>query len=219
MDIQIHIVAHERRRSMAESLAQKSGAESIWWDDGFHGEWRNHRRAWTSLAQSDATHGVVLQDDAVPIPNFREELAKAISRRPEDMISLYVGRHRPHREEVIRAVEGAERMGAGWIASTALHWGVGVVIPVPQIADVLSAAQGVRFPYDQRMGEAWMRLGHKRISYCWPSLVDHEDSETVAHKYVQEGVRKAHKVGPQYASDGEIWISPNIMGSVRDRVR
>lgn len=220
--LNIQIVAHEKRRDMATRLASDVGADGVWVDSGFYGEWKNHVRAWKKGESSEATHVLVLQDDAVPVvkgEDFRNEVIRAIDERPEDVISLYVGTHRPRKAQVIQAVAQAESLGASWLVCEELLWGVGVVIPRDQINNILVSARRVSKPYDQRLGSSV-----SNVYYTYPSLVDHADVETVAHVGLkQQGVRVAHKVGiPIWSkvSPVRIDMSPGVgLASTKDRVR
>jgi len=50
MTIAFAVVAHEKRRTQAETLAHQLGAH-IAWDNGTHGEGANHDRAWQSTLE------------------------------------------------------------------------------------------------------------------------------------------------------------------------
>lgn len=216
MSLVVEIVAHKSRQEMATQLSETVQAEKIWLDNGHLGEWRNHVRAWKHAAESEATHACVLQDDAVPIEGFREHVEQAVSIKPNDPISLYVGTHRPHREEVLAATKLAEGRMASWLVAPTLYWGVGLVLPVEVIPEMLEVCKGSRLPYDQRIGW-WAKKTQRPVYYTWPSLVDHADTETVAHSSMrQQGKRVAHKVGEPNWSDIVVPIHLWHVGSKRD---
>lgn len=215
----VHVVAHEKRQEMALALAEAVQAEHLWVDDGKLGEWRNHMRAWKSAADSDATHAVILQDDAVPIPDFRKHVEAAVKQRPDKLLSLYLGTHRPRREEVLRTVAKAEKSSASWIVSDSLHWGVAVVVPVALISEILSTVRSSRLPYDQRISE-WAHATGATVYYTWPSLVNHADQPTVIRgRSPRQGVRVAHRVGVPSWNEKEVRIeatNTNFLASKRD---
>lgn len=204
------IVAHQRRWVQAEQLATLTRGK-IFMDNGFLGEWKNTRRALAWGRSQDATHVVVLQDDAVPIPEFMAQVREAIKRRPDDVVGLYVGTGRPYAEEVLRAVQAARRDLASWLVSDGLIWGVGTIWPVSLINDFLSWADLWRhqLPYDQR-AHAWSQATGRRCYYTWPSLVNHADLPSVikGRDHKLELVRIAHEVGIPDWNDVEV----NMLG-------
>lgn len=220
MSIEIHVVAHIKRQEMAEKLAKVVSADHVWVDNGELGEWRNHLRAWKKAATSTATHAVILQDDAVPIEDFRSHVEEAIARRPTELISLYLGTHRPRREETLRAVAEADESEASWIESDTLHWGVAVVVPVDLIDEILTTIHRSRLPYDQRIG-AWATATNRPVYYTWPSLVDHADEPTVIKgRTPTQGIRVAHRTGVPTWNDRTVRIrktNSNFLSSTKDK--
>ena len=219
------IVAHTSRLDEVERLTSHLGAEGVhphvWVDDGFYGEWKNHVRALSHAASSDSSHAVILQDDAMPVEDFDEAVRDAITQRPDDMISLYVGTSRPREEEVLNAVTRAEKSNACWLRANTLLWGVGIVVPVPLIPELLEQARrGPKLPYDQRLGRANGVLG-RDVYYTWPSLVNHHDIPTVVkgHSKIQP-VRVAHRVGyPDYTEDAlVVQINDPLVSGQKDGV-
>jgi hypothetical protein len=200
------IVAHQRRWFEAERLAIYTRGK-FFMDNGFLGEWKNTRRALAWGRSQGATHVVVLQDDAVPIPEFLTQVREAIKRRPDDVIGLYVGTGRPYAEEVLRAVQAARRSLASWLVSDGLIWGVGAVWPVPLIDHFLSWTDlwRHRLPYDQR-ALAWSQATGHRCYHTWPSLVNHADLPSVikGRDHKLELVRVAHEVGVPDWNDVEV---------------
>lgn len=233
MRVIYEIVGHTSRLDEVDRLVSHLGAEgvssNIWIDNGFFGEWKNHVRALKHAAESDSEYAVILQDDAMPVNDFTEAVNDVIDNRPDSLISLYVGTSRPREQQVLDAVDLAERDRACWMKANTLLWGVGIIVPVPLISPLLAEAQsGPKLPYDQRLGRANGVLG-RDVYYTWPSLVDHHDIPTVVagHSRVQP-VRVAHRVGhPNFREDAPvieigdplILDQPNgVLPSKRDRV-
>lgn len=218
--LSVDIVAHQKRLAMAEHLASSSNADRLWVDDGTLGEWKNHLRAWRAAEGSGATHAVILQDDAVPVEGFRDAVLQAVELKPGELISLYVGTHRPRREEVLRSVGVADREKASWLVADTLMWGVGIVIPTHLIGEALEEVRTSRLPYDQRIGK-WAEDTGRDVYYTWPSLVDHKDEETVVKgRSKSQGVRVAHRVGIPEWNDKAVRINQidnNFLGSTKDR--
>jgi hypothetical protein len=218
----ISVVAHVKRREMACKLAKTVQAQETCFDDGFLGEWKNHVRAWKNAwhyaTETGCSHICVLQDDAMPVEQFLDHLQVAVETKPEAIISLYTGTHRPRKSQVTEAAKQADELGASWLVADTLMWGVGVVLPVGWVPDMLEFGRKSKLPYDQRVG-AWAENRGYPVFYTWPSLVDHADIETVAHKGKQ-GVRVAHKTGVPNWSKVEVQIEKppegNMMRSNRD---
>lgn len=219
----VEIVAHPARLSLATRLQKMVQADQVWVDrkpGGIRAEWRNHARAWKHAAESDATHAVILQDDAVPVTDFRKHVARAAQERPDSLISLYTGNHRPRDEDVTRAVTQAERLGASWLSAETLFWGVGVLVPTRLISEILESCKDSKLPYDQRIGLWALKTGSK-VLYTHPSLVDHADRATsVAGRKPDQGVRVAHKVGIPSWNDVTVPVeskNQRLLSSTRDR--
>lgn len=177
---------------MAAALAAQVGARIVW--DNGAGEWDTGARAWDSIDR-DADWGLVLQDDALPIPDMLNHLTEALTHAPRTCTSLYVGTGRPRGPAVARATEQATLTGAAWLETRTLLWGVGVALPSADIDPLLAWATASSVPYDQRIGH-WYTRRRQPVRYTWPSLVDHADGPSLvdpAHPRPTE--RRAHRTG------------------------
>ncbi|WP_343944918.1 hypothetical protein, partial [Pseudonocardia zijingensis] len=128
MSLAVAVVAHPARLAAAELLAATLGAHLVV-DEHQQGEWPTHARALAWAAEQDASHALVVQDDAVPVPGLLEHVAAATDAHPDGPIGLYVGRTRPRPEQVARAVAQADEVGASWLEANTLLWGVATVLP------------------------------------------------------------------------------------------
>jgi hypothetical protein len=194
--IDVAIMAHPARVDAAHQLAEQTGARIVW-DDG-HGEWDTGARAWDSINR-DADWGLVLQDDALPIPDMLAHLGQALTNAPRTCTSLYVGTTRPRGPAVTHATQQATLAGNAWLETRALMWGVGVALPVEDIAPLLDWANTQTLPYDQRIG-AWDSRHSRPVRYTWPSLVDHDDGPSIARNN-DSAPRKAHRTGIPHSWD------------------
>lgn len=91
---------------------------------------------------------------------------------------LYVGRVRPFKAEIERAVRRAE--GASWLTMGGIYWGPGIVYPtahIPDLSEWFRASNVVN--YDRRVS-TWYALRDAKVWYPWPCLVDHRDGESLA---------------------------------------
>lgn len=209
----IGIVTHPKRATQAENLADAINAEMIARDDGTYGCTRNHIRAWfmhQHLNMFEAEFGapspdwfVVLEDDAVPVLwiDFRVHLANMLNSAPTPLVSLYLGRQRPpqYQHQVAAAVCDAIDADAHYLVADRLLHGVGIAVHssiLPKMINHLGA-QGESTPIDEMISD-WARLNGIQTTYCWPSLVDHADTESVAaHPDCEprKSGRVAYKIG------------------------
>lgn len=176
----IAIVSHESRRDMAQRLADRVMADQIFEDDGTLGCEANHRQAW-QWHQANTAEGwaVVLEDDAEPINNFRNELERALEAAPTDIVSLYLGRLRPFagwQSRIRLATTEANRTGAHWIASNHCLHAVAIAIRAELLPALRLSANLVA---DDAI-TAWAQRNRHDIAYSWPSLVNHNDGQSIA---------------------------------------
>lgn len=197
--VSIAVCGHYRRAKQARELADRVGGR-LALDDGTHGELANHDRAWALAVEADEQvwqHAlaaqwaldtyrdrwcVVLEDDAIVPDDFAEQAARVLTGA-HGLVSFYLGAERPveWQSRITRAVGVAEAMGASWIASRWLLWGVAVALPVTEATLMLQQVRERKYrPYDERLG-AWARRSRIPVRYTWPSLVDHADGPTLIH--------------------------------------
>jgi len=191
-DIDVVIMAHPDRAAHARHLAVQLTARIVW-DQG-HGEWDTGRRAWQAIRPT-SQWGVVVQDDALPIPRARHHMSEALAHAPQGPVSFYVGTGRPWQVFIKKAIQRARRTKASWLECTRLYWGVAIALPTTHIDPMLHYAATSGLPYDERISAYYMSIDvHTR--YTWPSLVDHQDGEgLVDHSRWKPCVRVAHEVG------------------------
>ena len=179
------IVAHTDRSDMAEHLSQQVGAAHLSMDDGTLGCEGNHKKVWQWHANNTyRPWSVVMEDDAVPIPQFVYHAGQALSCAPTDIVSFYLGKHwiktMLMEKRKRRAISEAKRRDAHWIVSHKLLHAVAVAIKTPHIPDMLRAVNELppNLPIDQAI-TAWAVGTNQRVSYTWPSLADHADKPTL----------------------------------------
>jgi hypothetical protein len=175
--LSVAVMAHPARTQQAWWLARELDAPIIW--DRGAGEWDTGARAWAAFTDT-ATHHLVIQDDAIPMPRLIEHAASAIAARPSSPISFYLGRSRPPgmQRRIMRATLGADESKAAWLHVNDMLHGVAIALPVVDIAPMLEWAQTSHRPYDDRIG-TWYRRQGADVEYTWPSLVDHADLPTL----------------------------------------
>lgn len=180
MNIAIGIVAHTRRASQAQQLAAAVAADTMSVDPGTIGPTANHRAVWKACADLGADWTVVLEDDAVPAQDFRQQLAAMLDTAPTPVVSLYLGTGRPPQWQpwALHAVKLATKTDACHIRARRLLHAVGVAIRTDLVEDMLAHTAGTT-PIDEAITDWAAGPAAAEISYCFPSLVDHADGPTV----------------------------------------
>lgn len=201
------VMAHQRRMKQALALGDQLDA-AVCMDNNapsFASERINGDMAWRFLNESDSEWGIVVQDDAIPVDNFREFAGFALADVPEDFgaVSFYVGTGRPYASVVKTAVDMANEVDASWLAGRGLYWGVAVAIRTAMIEPMLAGIVSNESQYDQRIGQ-YMKDSGYRVGYTWPSLVDHADEDTLIHGRNPGMARRAHRLGPRERYTGPV---------------
>ena len=210
--IRLGVVAHTLRLSYAEQLADKVAAEVISFDDGMLGPNKNHIKVWTNLLQRGGDWLVVLEDDAVPVDDFKYQLMQALNNAPTDIVGLYLGTSYPKAWQrfIKKAIETLMHEGAIGIFLTSLMIllflgslrstvAVFLSIPISALVAFIALAQGGRkWPIDEQITH-WARMRGHQISYTRPSLIDHMDGpSTIPARHDGDSrdlPRKAYEVG------------------------
>lgn len=214
MSTAIGVVGHRERMVGAWELAQAVDASYLSIDQGEWGSTRNHLKVWTHLA-ADHVAGrwspqwlVVLEDDAVPCNDFREQLDAALASAPSDVVGLYLGTGYPTAwQDFIQHVQNDP---AHWTQTHSLLHGVGTAIRAELVPSMLEWVGNVGSrPIDDAITE-WVRSKAQVVSYTRPSLVDHHDWPTLINHPDQEGrenPRRAWQFGtrPDWKST-TVWI-------------
>lgn len=207
----IGVVAHRDRYRKAARMADYVGAEFITVDDGGLGAGRNHELCYEWLAESDAPWSVVMEDDAIPVRDFRDQVTKVLRAVKTDILSLYLGRSRPpHYQMPIAQVIGSD---SHFLLARELLHHVAVAIRtslIPEMLDFIRAQPRYvsgKLPIDEVIG-MWTRSRSTPtpIAYCHPSIVNHDaEIETLIKKHPTQhrndngerppGLRKAWAFG------------------------
>jgi hypothetical protein len=177
--LKIGIVAHIARIQHAEALADDVGADYISVDDGTLGCEGNHRKVWEHLAAQDSEWTVVIEDDAIPVDDFRHQLEQILAVSPTPIVSLYLGRSRPWagwQTLISLAVEKANHAGAHWIISHSVLHAVALAIKTELVPSMLTWIE--THPVDDSITR-WAKNYQLRVGYPWPSIIDHRDGPTL----------------------------------------
>ncbi|MCH9816731.1 MAG: hypothetical protein K0U64_09855 [Actinomycetia bacterium] len=181
---------------MGLKLVDKVGADHLSVDDGNLGCSGNHLAAWRALvglAGSEDAYLVVLEDDAVPVDGFREQLDSALSVAPAPVVSLYLGAGYINDPRTKVALGKADAIGAHWIVTQGrvLH-AVALAVRRELVPSMLGAVgRGAAVDGDL---SRWARGNGHAVAYSNGSLVDHCDEPSLVCRY-QRAERRAWKVG------------------------
>lgn len=139
---------------------------------------RNYRRCLSFTG--NATHLVVLQDDAVACPDLVERVPALVAERPDEVISLFVGGlPSGTRRMFLKALRDGERWSPIYFRD--IHHVVALVWPVALANEFLSFIDTERLPGGQvpRSDDAavgyWARIRKHTFWATVPCLVEHPD--------------------------------------------
>ncbi|MEA3807962.1 hypothetical protein VBK25_10810 [Enterobacter hormaechei] len=168
------VIGHHARRRQAEALAMSIGAHLLL-DEENHGANWNHRRALEWSAEQPC-RVVVLEDDALPVPDFVERVGEWLNYFPESLVSFYLGTGRPpqYQMQIAERLIVADKTQADYITLPRLIHGVCYSVPPQHIERVLSRWDSSK-PADYAVGDAY---GGAVVYPCY-SLVDHADGVPV----------------------------------------
>lgn len=219
----IAIVAHKDRARQVDRLVDQVDPDYVSWDDGTLGPAENHLRAWEALAEEEGGDWLlVLEDDALPVANFRKELSKVLAVAPTDLVSLYLGRGRPpHWQPRLAQVFGSldrriypDAPDPSWLIADEVLHGVAVAMRATLVGDMLPAVRistrrrgRRRLPIDEAIG-SWARSSGIRVSYANPSQVQHADLPTLITEHISG-----------HAGDNGIRDQPRSAWSMKTRRR
>lgn len=177
----IGIVAHESRAVRAEQLSLGLRAVAGHVDDGTLGCAGNHIQVLQQMDAFTADWCCILEDDAVPVREFRGELARALQHAPTPIVGLYLGTGNPSGEVQIQfrqAIVAAQEQRLAWIVGDCLIGSVGYVVYADLRDDMLDYITGRDEELPLRISR-WAQDRGIDVCYTAPSLVDHEDHDTV----------------------------------------
>ncbi len=173
-EIKFVVVSHHTRIGQAQRLAALLDAHLLI-DDGHHGANWNHRRA-IEWAAEQSCRVVVLEDDALPVPDFIERVGEWLNGFPETLVSFYLGTGRPpqYQMQIAERLIVADKIQDDYITLPRLIHGVCYSVPPQHIERVLSRWD-ISKPADYAVGDAY---GGAVVYPCY-SLVDHADGVPV----------------------------------------
>jgi hypothetical protein len=164
------IMAHPRRKHWAESLSLQTGWQITW--DQHNVVWETARRAW-GAADPNATHHVVIQDDAILCEDFVATCTAMSELDAKQPYCLTVIDYRLHgsKSDYMQAVA----QGAPFWFSFAAVSAVGLMLPVADLPDIVKFGDGYRIPHDDLKVKEFYRRQGRRIAFPIPNIVQHRN--------------------------------------------
>lgn len=198
----IGVVAHAKREVLASKLSGAVQPDAVsfdrTWPPSAQGCADNHIRVLKSL-NGIVRHGqwcVVLEDDAVPVDDFRQELHRALLRTDASLVGLYLGTGNPDgptQRAIMPAVAAAEASESAWIVADWFISTVGYAVRSTWLADLITGISMMGGPVDNRISQ-WSQDAGLNTWYCQPSLVDHHDESSMLSTFTPHP-RHAHRFG------------------------
>ncbi len=202
MNLAVRVQHHPSRAHLLDDLLPRlAGLAPVVIPDpgGRRSTWRTHRLCLESTPD-DATHLLVVQDDAWPCVYFAERVHAAIREKPDRIIALFVSGIGP----IARRVNLARKERAPWMEMPSMTYVplVAVVYPaevaraIPEFADAKKITVGRA---DDAVVGQFCRA--HRLTACapLPSLVEHRD-EVPSVMGMPSGRGAAHRVAAWFVS-------------------
>lgn len=160
-------MAHPSRSHLYEPLSEKLGIGITL--DSRDDRWDTGRKSLLAY-DSEATHHLVIQDDAVPAADLLLGIEAWLPHLPKSILCLYSGRL-----QTWRRIHARHAKPPCFLQMNDIQWGVALVVPTDCI-DVL-VKNGDRLTrvgnYDMRLGLANRATYKLPVLYPSPSWVDH----------------------------------------------
>lgn len=169
-------MAHPRREAFVKDLLDEIPDTPVVWDNKGD-RWDTGARSLDAY-EADATHHLVVQDDAILCKDFLIGCEEIIKHTGNSLVSLYIGDVRPHVRRVSPAVQHVLDDGGSWLRMPGPYWGVALIVPVVHIDALLEwgASRRHLVNYDKRIAR-WVHLEGMECLYTVPSLVDHRSED------------------------------------------
>jgi hypothetical protein len=171
------IMAHPRRAEWVPQLVEQIGGNvQVVWDER-NDRWDTGRRSLLAY-RPEASHHVVIQDDAIVCRDLLPALARAAEHSGTRPVGLYTGNLRPSHHLVAAKLNAARTAGIPWWEGEGPWWGVGIMLPTIDIPKVVAWGDGKPqiANYDMRISR-WYLSQQVPCWYTVPSLVEHRHGD------------------------------------------
>jgi hypothetical protein len=196
----IGVVAHDQREALAQPMIDAVEADFVSLDHGLPtviGCADNHILVLKTLDGAAKDEWcIVLEDDAIPVDDFREHAERALAKTDAQLVGLYLGTGNPLgvvQAAVEPAVRAAEDSQSAWIVADWFLATVGYAVRSTLLPDLIADISERGGPVDNRINE-WTHAAGLQTWYTQPSLVDHEDNSSVLSSFTPYP-RYAHRYG------------------------
>jgi hypothetical protein len=128
---------------------------------------------------------VVLEEDAVAVGDLRHHLHLALAYAPTPVVGLYLGTGNAvgqTQHQIRDAVRAAEDHNCAWLVADCLIGSVGYAVKTDLLADMIEFITDRDEELPLRISR-WAQHRHVAICYTQPSLVDHNDGESVGRQW------------------------------------
>lgn len=189
--VSIGVVAHPKRKAVALNLGnQVQGLVSF--DIKSLGTTWNHATTLEAVLDEAEDWCVILEDDAIPCPDFHDHLNRVLSETETPVVSLYLGsgKHAGHGVRIADKVEAMATEANDWLVTDELWHAVGYAVTVEVAQDILPFIRRTNKPVDEAITQ-WCKSQDVKVSYPLPSLVDHRDEAVVRNTPPSRVKRKA----------------------------
>lgn len=177
-NLSIAVMAHPKRADLVPDVLAHLGDVPVVWDR-HDNRWDTGRRALLAY-DPQASHHLVVQDDAVLCRDFVAGAREAISHTPGDSpVCFYLGACRPRKNAVKLAVRQAHAKRMSWTLMSGPLWGQAIATPTSAIDEMVAWCDDLDIDnYDTRQTH-WWRMKERLCWYTVPSLVDHRGVESL----------------------------------------
>lgn len=186
----MHHISRPRPEALLKALRPFAPVLST--DAVGRGAWWNARTCWLSGLESEASHILVVHDDAIACPGFAAAAQAAIEARPNAIVSFYA-----QRPEMLIACE----RGNPWVTFDIFAWGLGLCMPAAWAREFVEWRDRCIDPsrrHDDMSVLLWT-LETGRVIHCTaPSLLDQDER----CKAVTDGKSNEGNTATWFASDG-----------------
>jgi hypothetical protein len=200
----IAIMAHRKRDEFIGHLKKRIGGNPRVVYERGAGRADTGYRAWKNAARNVAFH-IVIQDDAIVMPDLRDWIDEHFDLLSKHPVSLYLQGDKMQMRDVYNA---AIARGASWVELKSLYWGVAVSLPAGIIEQMLAYYEDFKIPsYDSRIDQFLHKI-KMPILYPVPCPVDHRIdtpsliwSETERHQPSRKAIVYAGNIGNRNWND------------------
>jgi len=178
----IVLMAHRDRRDMVVELMDEldeAGPTVVWDEKG--SRWDTMRRCLLA-GDREASHVVVVQDDAVLCSDFVPRSRACLEWAHKIPVSFYLGELQPHTPEIVEyAIRKAEELDTPWVQMEGPWWTVAVAVPTAHIDALVAHGDQSAMPDhdDMRMTKYFNQVPLPTL-YTVPSLADHRPGPSLS---------------------------------------